>query len=154
MQFEEVKSLAKQILLKDGYHVQMVLIFPPNNQPMSIPLNWKDDEEKRELFHKIHILLDELHSDRYIMIMESFAREVQPEQLKYVEENYDTERPSVYPESMRKEMLIIHEQLRDGTGNICLIEFKKVNEKVEIVSEITEKISADAKIVGTNFFNS
>jgi hypothetical protein len=88
------------------------------------------------------------------MVMESFAREVQPEQLKYVEENYATERPSIYPESMRKEMLIIHEQLRDGTGNICLIEFKKINEKVEIVSEITEKISADTKIVGTNFFKS
>jgi hypothetical protein len=150
--FEEIKSLAKQVLIRDGYHAQMVLIFPPNNQIMPVLLNWKTDEEKWELFHKVHQLLNELHSDHYIMIMESFARTIKPEQLKYIKENYDTERPSIYPESMRMEMLVIHEQYRNGTGNLCCIEFKKVDEKVEILNEINEPISAEAKIVGTNFF--
>ena len=153
MDFEIIKSLAKQVLIKDGYHCQMVMLFSQHDAPMVIQLNWETNEDKRDLFVRVNQLIEERQVEYYTYIMEAVGRECRTQQeMDYIQNNLDTESPSLYPESMVKKLLVVEERHRNGTGKICFIGFKTENEKVEIIEEVEEKLPSSVLFNEVNFF--
>jgi len=101
--------------------------------------------------YKIGILLAHT-SCNVILITDSYMKYVEPENVKYVEKNWDTEKPSLYPESMRKESLILMRITFDKAGGYkCLMwvyPYKKVDKKIVFEPKIIEN---DPKELGGAF---
>jgi hypothetical protein len=89
--------------------------------------------------------------------MDSYMRMIDPKNMEYVLNNQETEAPSVYPESMRNECLIIQEVFKNPTieSNTVLIQYKKNNGNIEFIGDITcpkGDVVSISNFTG-NFFN-
>jgi hypothetical protein len=105
---EEIAGLARKNLDKDGYLTPIALLFNDGQFVMPIAITWDDDESKRNAYGMVGEEARKRSADSVILINDVAMRPVKSvEDFKYMEKNYETERPTAYPESLRKEMIVI-----------------------------------------------
>ena len=149
---EKIKEMAKGVLKRDGYHVPMASITLKDGKTMLCTLTWDDDEEKHFVFNELSAVI-KAKAESYVFIMDGAMRKIDFKDGDFVEENYDTERPLTYPESMRTEVLIIHDVNRHGKCDIHMIEYK-YNDKRKLIIGKEIKLTAKDDMEGlmVNFF--
>lgn len=99
-------ALAKTVLTRDSHHIPTALGF--GGQPFVQQLQFTDDREKAEAYIKTGVLTYLHKSEMLVLVNECAARTYDSEaEAKQAIQNYETERPTLYPESMRKELLMV-----------------------------------------------
>lgn len=106
--------------LKDGKIVE-VIGFP-----------FYDEEEKIEAYRMVGRRCSELDCSEVILVVDSLYREMNDEENTYVGDNWDTEKPSAYPESMQKHCLVFNRiDFHNGT-ELRLMKYRVDHQKVII----------------------
>lgn len=101
-------GLARKNLEKDGNLAPVALLFQGGHIVMPILVTWDNDESKHNAYGMVGKMAKDKSADSVILINDVAMRPVKSiEDFKYMEKNYETERPTAYPESLRKEMIVI-----------------------------------------------
>jgi hypothetical protein len=138
---EELKALALDSLensIKDnsGFIPRIHIIGKKEEKIVFLP--FKDEEEKREMFLTMGAMAFEENSHQMIFICDTYIRKMSSAQeAKEVGENWDTERPSTYPEHLRSEALVLHSIDFKNSENdkLLLITYKKKDQKITDINE-------------------
>ena len=155
MNLEFFVNKAKEMLQLDGYHVPIVLCFDKKNQLTPIIFNNTNDEEKYKCIQEIKTIIKEKNIIKYFSIIEAYQRTANNlKEAKYMQDNWDTEQPSAYPDSMRQEVLVISEMNKNHTGKTTSVEFKKIDGKITFQGENSIIINEDNPASGqmANYF--
>ena len=133
MEIEDFKKQAKKILVEHGYHAPMIFI---NRGYDIVPflLKWANDEDKYRSIPLIKQVIKTC-AVSYIFIMDACMRKISVKNKDFFEQNYETEKPSLYTENMRTECLIVQERKRTGENKIYLIQYKKTPDGIEFLEE-------------------
>ena len=121
-----IKKAAKQNLMNDGHILALVFIETAKGI-LVYPTPFADDEEKVKMLSAAAYIAKQENATNIVFISEVSCRTVVgKEAADFVRENYDTERPSAYPKSMRTEAIFIgHTDCVNNTCDVCLIPYDK-----------------------------
>jgi len=114
---QDISKIAQENIEKDDYLQPMAFIIKEGEiVPMS--LSNTDDEAKFRSYTDVGLVAQKLAADKVILLADVAARIVDnPEDAKYVQENYSTESPLSYPESLRLDgILFLVVELKSGTA--------------------------------------
>ena len=130
---EGLVPLAKQNLESHGHIATAILCFDKHNHLiapvlMEIP---GDDRAKRAMLLKFGQFCKGQKYSKVAVILDCATRHIATkEEYQHIIENYDTERPTIYPKSMRKEAIVlVGINLNDGKRVMAMQEYSKDDKK-------------------------
>ena len=103
-----------------------------------VRLPFKNDEEKTAMFFALGQLCRKEGETKALTIIDSYFRQApNKEQLNYISENWDTERPGTYPESMRQSALVFSEiDFKEHHNRLLMIPYSISDGAVVLGEEI------------------
>lgn len=105
---EDMARIARENLNKDNHLTPIALIFKEGALISSMIISWDTDENKQYAYRMLGEKAKELAADFVIWINDVAVRTVKsPEELEFIKKNYDTERPTAYPETLRQDMILL-----------------------------------------------
>lgn len=139
MNIETFKEQAKQNLrncVAVNSNFLPMAFFMDGDQPIVVAIALNSD--KYAMYHKLGVLLGQRNVTEVILLNDCAFRTVNVKDAQFVKENYDTESPLSYPESMRTEALVfVHINFKER-DKICVMAYKKVGKKVEFLEETSD----------------
>ena len=149
-------GLARKNLDKDGHLSPVALLFQGDQFVMPVIVSWDDDDSKHNAYKMVGEMARKQSADSVILINDAAMRPVKSvEDFKYIEKNYETERPTVYPESLRREMIILgHVDFSTFKYSAWMQEYKKEGEERvygELLSEGESLVGAMPELVIQGF---
>lgn len=138
--FEVIEKQAKENLrgtTPENPFAPAAFVLGDNEIKEIIVFELKDDEAKEKVFTEIGKHLSEAGCHEVILVLDSWVRILDdPDEGEYVSKNWDTERPSTYPEDMRKNSLNLFHVNFTGTDLMKIVLYEKVSEGgVKIIEE-------------------
>jgi len=109
--FEDLKkividSLKATVRDNESFMPRIHLLKEEEEKVIFLPFG--DDEEKRNILLAVGALAFEEECHQMIFISDTYVRKMEtPAQAKEVEENWATEQPSTYPDSLRSEAIVM-----------------------------------------------
>jgi hypothetical protein len=102
-------SMAKANLTRDGHLSPVAILFRSSDGQMGVVSLMFDSNSKYPIMMGLGDLCKKQGFDEIIMVNDCAVRIPKSvEEAKFIAENYETESPSCYPESMRKECIVLH----------------------------------------------
>ena len=137
--------------LEDGIYDCPIVYFKNKMDDEIIAVQCDYEDKSFELIFEV---LTEHDIDEYVMIGRVYSRNVPKDYMQYTQENWETESPDLYPESMREELFVLEYFNRSGKNILKIIEFRENEDEIifenETILDNTGKIYG---ILSTNFFN-
>jgi hypothetical protein len=93
------------------------------------------DDERLDGYRSVGTFCSEMDCTEVVTVIDSYVREAPDEETdKYITDNWETERPRMYPESMRQDCLLLNHIDFGGEGKAQLgyIKYSTKNGKLEI----------------------
>lgn len=106
---ENVVEIAKVNLKKFGYLTPAIIAVLENGMVNAYALSFHNDDEKKAQYLAAGKFLKKINCVRAILINDIAVREVKKEDFEHVVKNFETERPTLYPESLRKDAIFIQD---------------------------------------------
>jgi hypothetical protein len=101
---------------------------------------------KYEMYRKLGATLGQRGVTDVILLNDCVFRTIDSKDFKYVKENYNTEAPSCYPESMRTEALVfVHINFKEK-DKACMIPYKRIGKRIEFLEEVSGFDGFDGEI--------
>jgi hypothetical protein len=97
----------------DDHSFCPVMIFHEDDIGTIIPIICKSEEERRKKFRELgrHLGFNGIHEcmviDDTYFVMADTKNPSNVERMQYIKENWDTEKPSMYPKELRREALVL-----------------------------------------------
>jgi len=151
----KILELAEQNVRHDGFLVPVAFGFSAE-QTYVFQIVFKNDEEKFQQYFALGTCLKKAGCFRFVLLNDVAMRQVEKEKFKEVVENYVTERPTTYPESMRQEAIILQDyDLVKKTFVMYCKRYKKVGKdfKFEEIERFEEIVSEMVRVVIEGFEN-
>lgn len=145
--YETIENDAKNILLDtvNKSFEPKAFIIKDGNVDTSVSLNFSNDESKENSFQEVGELCSDRNCHEIVIVVDTWIREVKSkEESNYIGENWDTEKPSTYPDSMRENLLLIYRIDFKKTDFTKGVYYKNISGKNKIIKEET----SDKKIFG------
>jgi len=99
-----------------------------------IMLEFDSDETKYQAFESVGMIMAREECHEVVIVVDAITRfPSSKEEAKYVLDNWETEQPSSYPESMRQDCLVIQSINFKGMDAFVLLPYKKKDGVVEFV---------------------
>jgi len=122
---------AKINLQKDGNLAACALLMHQGALIAPVLVSWKDDQTKVDVYNQVGQQAMKLGASGVVLINDVAGRFVRPEDMKHFKKNFDTERPTAYPESLRQEMIAVaYLDLKANTIIPYYQEYKKDGKKI------------------------
>ena len=151
-----ISTVACKNLQNDGFLTPIAFLFMGNDM-LPIMMTWRNDDEKYAAYKAVGLHACLRSVDAVLLLNDVAMRRVEKkEDLKYVIENYDTERPTMYPESMRQDVItfgyidfknfnisLYCQNYKKENGEVIFEELEKVNE--QIVGELYSTVISGYK---------
>ena len=133
--FEEFKTQAMKVLetcrSKGEDFMTVAFVIKDNNLEALISLIFRDDDEKEHVLSKLGQFMAEHNSYQVVIAVDTYIRtSTDPEKMRYLYENWDTEKPTLYPETMRQDALVVHLIDFQNQDIFSVTPYKIVNGKV------------------------
>lgn len=100
------------------------------------------DDTKILVLQQVGAMAHKLHSTEIFVVTDAYMRTIDPKDIQRVQDNWDTERPSTYPSSMRVDCLVISKIVPNNPkeDKVLTIIYEVKNKEVIIKreEEITE----------------
>ena len=139
-----ISTVACKNLQNDGFLTPIAFLFMGNDM-LPIMMTWKNDDEKYAAYKAVGELACQLSADVVLLLNDVAMRYMEnKEDIKYVIENYDTERPTMYPESLRQDMICLS-CIDFKTFDMSLYTQKYKKENGEVIFEKLEKANETIK---------
>jgi len=123
---ESLKNNAKNTfksLTKNDEFLPKAFLIKDGKIHMEVPLDFSEEDRKKKSFNLLGTICAENGCHSVAFFMDSWIREFDKSVDKdYISNNWETECPSTYPESMRKQAILI-----------CLFDFKNEDQNCLIV---------------------
>lgn len=105
-----------------------------------IGIPWGNDEEKVILLRRVGVFMAQKGIHECLLVVDSYVRKLKgKEDMDYIEQNWDTEMPSLYPEAMRQDALVLScFDFKDSRDAIYILEYKKVDGDIEVTETSDE----------------
>lgn len=100
-------TIAKKNLEDDGHLSACALLMDDQGIIAPIVVSWKDDQTKVDAYNQVGQQAKSLSASGVILINDVASRRVMSEDMKHFRQNFDTERPTTYPESLRQDMISV-----------------------------------------------
>ena len=123
---------------QDGQDFSPVVGMLEGDKATLIMAPWKNNEEKRKMLQDVVLHLGENGLSECLVITDAYLRKAKSlEEGKFIEENWDTEQPSLYPKNLQREALVLTEiNLKDSTQeSLEFIEYIRNDPNVVITGE-------------------
>jgi hypothetical protein len=129
---QEILKMSKEIFTKENEirPVAIPVFFDEECFEIDdvIEINCEDDKDKTFSFLSIGAKCWMQDAEDVVLVMGCLSRKI--EDLDYFIENLETEKPSMYPESMRDNLLVLtYIDLIDEEHRVLICNYKKENEK-------------------------
>lgn len=117
--FAQIKNTAKKVLLEtieaQEEFSNRAFFISEGEIVESIPVSFRDDEEQKMALEYVGELSSQLRCHEIVYVVDTFYREVKSkDESDYINKNWDTERPTTYPESMRQNgLMFLHFNFKD-----------------------------------------
>jgi hypothetical protein len=108
MDIQEVKDMTLETLraATKNNEAFMPVVFFDGPQPAVVGCPFSD-ESKVPVFRKVGAMARQMHACEIYIVTDSYIRILDPKDAAWVVENWEIERPSMYPEKLRKDCLVI-----------------------------------------------
>lgn len=113
---------AKNMLLKDGYHIYLVILLTHDKKASFLELRPEDRSDKYQMWRLVAAEVKKMHAHSIISIAEAWVASIEPGQ-KFIHAAEDPE---------RKEALHLTAVSEDGTGFILSAPFNRVDGKIKL----------------------
>jgi len=136
MNIEDLKDVARQNLrncVAVNSDFASMAFFMDGDQPIVAAISLNSD--KYEMYRKLGAMLGLKNITDVILLNDCAFRTVNVKDFQFVKENYNTESPLSYPESMRTEALVFAHINFKEKDKICMMAYKKYGKEVEFLSE-------------------
>lgn len=143
--YEAIESDAKKDLLENKFGPTAYII---DNDKIDKVLYFDlpDDETKWPTFQGIGQVCSESNCHEVVIVLDCCMRKVNPEESDYINENWETERPTTYPESMRKDMIMVNTINFKKTDCLKIISYENGPEGIRITDETKYDINSEGNI--------
>jgi len=98
---------AKKNLEADGHLSACALLMHQGALILPILLSWENDNSKVDAYNMVGQKAKEIRAVGVVLINDVASRKVMPEDMAHFRQNFDTERPTTYPEGLRQEMIAV-----------------------------------------------
>jgi hypothetical protein len=119
-------------------------IIKVNSNLLLIPMFFSDDADKKSKIESLKRSVQFYNIKEYIVISDGYFRKIGSlSDLNYTIKNWDLEKPSLYPDSMRSEAVITIYKNKHG-GMLDMMEYKKDPMKIVSYENTTNSKFADS----------
>lgn len=139
MNLENVKEMVlnnlKEVVKHEGDFMPVVFVEGKKPAVMGCPFT---DKTKVPIFMAIGNAARDFEATTLYVVTDSYIRiiDATKEDAKWIQKNWDIEKPSMYPESMRQSCLAISQINLDGSeGQLYTISYRVSEEKEIVITE-------------------
>jgi hypothetical protein len=139
MNLQEVRDMVltnlKEVVKRDDQFMPVAFFDGPQTAIVGCPFS---DDTKIPTLRKVGSMARQMHAIEVYMVMDAYMRVLEDKkEAKWVVDNWEIERPSMYPEKLRKDCLVITKITPgDPKAEDCLvIIYEKKNGEVSVTSE-------------------
>ena len=105
---EKLSKTAMTNLERDGFLTPVALLIRGKHILMPIIIHYETDEDKYKNYYLVGKVAKSYSADAIILVNDAAMRGFEKlEDFQYAKKNYASESPLTYPESMRKEVIVI-----------------------------------------------
>ena len=131
--FQKIRREKKET----GQVINQSLYFYNKKAKSILSWNFETDEEKMKKLFTIGFYCKNHNIKEIYLTFDSYVRILQsedPKLINYINDNWDTEKPELYPENMRQEHLIILKMKFPNKMNLYAQEYSYINDNINFKS--------------------